>query len=147
MLGKFSWFFCGLLIFCKLNSFRTIMWMSNSLEPYLLGLRSVKIMHIFLSNNYKHDSYNSIKEKLPIQTNTFLSTRVMFSWLLNQFAALFLEDLMLSASKFYSHYSPTVKPVLSGHLKKDKTKVLVENCSLMKVESIAECSPLTCIKR
>ena len=32
------------------------------------------------------------------------------------------------------------KPVLSGHLKIDKTKVLMENGSLMKVESIAECS-------
>ena len=34
----------------------------------------------------------------------------------------------------------TVKPVLSGHLKIDKIKVLIENGSLMKVESIAECS-------
>ena len=33
----------------------------------------------------------------------------------------------------------TVKPVLRGHLKKDKTKVLKTNGSLMKVESIAEC--------
>ena len=35
----------------------------------------------------------------------------------------------------------TVKLVLSGHLKIDKTKVLMENGSLMEVESIAECSP------
>ena len=35
----------------------------------------------------------------------------------------------------------TVKPVLSGHSKIDKTKNL-KNGSLMKVESIAECSPL-----
>ena len=56
---------------------------------------------------------------------------------------------------FFSHYKvarpDTVKPVLSGHLKIDKTKILMENGSLMKVESIAECSPsailLTCIKR
>ena len=48
----------------------------------------------------------------------------------------------------------TVKPVLSHHLKIDKVMVLMENGSLMKVESIAECSPLehsaillTCIKR
>ena len=34
----------------------------------------------------------------------------------------------------------TVKPVLSGHLKIDKTKVLMENGSLMKIESIAKCS-------
>ena len=34
----------------------------------------------------------------------------------------------------------TVKPVLSGHSKIDKTKVLETNVSLMKVESIAECS-------
>ena len=34
----------------------------------------------------------------------------------------------------------TVKSVLSDHSKKDKTKVLKTNGSLMKVESIAECS-------
>ena len=34
----------------------------------------------------------------------------------------------------------TVKPVLSGHSKIDKTKALKTNGSLMKVESIAECS-------
>ena len=42
---------------------------------------------------------------------------------------------------FYGH---TVKPVLikiSGRLKRDKIKVLMENGSLMKVESILECSP------
>ena len=48
----------------------------------------------------------------------------------------------------------TVKPVLSGHSKIDKTKVLMTNGSLMKVESIAECLEhehsailLTCIKQ
>ena len=34
----------------------------------------------------------------------------------------------------------TVKPALSGHSKIDKTKALKTNGSLMKVESIAECS-------
>ena len=34
-----------------------------------------------------------------------------------------------------------VKPVLSGHSKIDKTKILMTDGSLMKVESIAECSP------
>ena len=34
----------------------------------------------------------------------------------------------------------TVKPILSGHSKIEKTKVLKTNGSLMKVESIAECS-------
>ena len=33
----------------------------------------------------------------------------------------------------------TVKPVLSGHLKIDKTKVLMVNGNLMNVVSIAEC--------
>ena len=36
--------------------------------------------------------------------------------------------------------SCTVKPVLNGHSKIDKTKVLMTNGGLMKVESIAECS-------
>ena len=35
----------------------------------------------------------------------------------------------------------TVKPFLSGHSKIDKTTILMTNGSLMKVESIAECSP------
>ena len=34
----------------------------------------------------------------------------------------------------------TLNPVLSGHSKIDKAKVLKTNGSLMKVESIAECS-------
>ena len=34
----------------------------------------------------------------------------------------------------------TVNPVLSSHSKVDKTKILNTNGSLMKVESIAECS-------
>ena len=33
------------------------------------------------------------------------------------------------------------KLVLRGHLKIDKTKFLMENGTLIKVESIAECSP------
>ena len=47
----------------------------------------------------------------------------------------------------------TSKPVLSGHSRIDKTKALKTDGSLMKVESIAECSLehsailLTCIKR
>ena len=46
-------------------------------------------------------------------------------------------------TKFGIHWNGrcyTVKPVLSGHSKIDKTKVLKTNGSLMKVESIAECS-------
>ena len=44
-----------------------------------------------------------------------------------------------------SKYETTVKTFLSGHSKIDKTKILLiklmTNGSLMKVESIAECSP------
>ena len=35
----------------------------------------------------------------------------------------------------------TVQPVLSDHFKIDKTKVVMENDSLMEVKSVAECSP------
>ena len=43
-----------------------------------------------------------------------------------------------------SNYNPytTVIPVLRGHSKKDNTKILMTNGSLMKVESIAEWSIL-----
>ena len=44
--------------------------------------------------------------------------------------------------------SNTIHPVLSGHSKLNKLKVSKTNGSLMKVESIAECSIfLICIKR
>ena len=41
---------------------------------------------------------------------------------------------------FRKQFEVQKKPVLSGHSKKDKTKVLNTNGSLMKVESVAECS-------
>ena len=41
----------------------------------------------------------------------------------------------------------TVKPVLRGHSKIDKTKVFMANDSLMKVESIAECSPWSILQQ
>ena len=41
---------------------------------------------------------------------------------------------------FQQYIEYTVNPVLSDHSKIDKTKVLNTNGSLMKVESIAECS-------
>ena len=53
----------------------------------------------------------------------------------------------MSCSKLFFYWdelllkSYTVKPVLSGHLNIDKTKVLMQNGSLMKIKSIAECSP------
>ena len=49
----------------------------------------------------------------------------------------YLDQLM---RLWYKLYKYTVKPVLIGHSKKDKTKVLEANGSLMKVKSIAECS-------
>ena len=39
-----------------------------------------------------------------------------------------------------SGFIHTVKPVLNGHSKIDKTKIFRTNGSLMKVKSIAECS-------
>ena len=44
-------------------------------------------------------------------------------------------------TRFGSLKEGTIKPVKNGHSKIDKTKILMTNGSLMKVESIAECSP------
>ena len=55
-----------------------------------------------------------------------------------------LQTLLLDITEYVNHWwfinLNTVKPVLSGHSKIDKTKVLKTNGSLMKAESIAECS-------
>ena len=52
-------------------------------------------------------------------------------------------DQILHQRNWSPSNASTVKPVLSGHSKIDKTKVLMGNgtSSLMKVKSIAECSP------
>ena len=57
-----------------------------------------------------------------------------------------LRHFNLHLTKLYlkfhrGQYFTTVKPVLNGHSKIDKTKIFMTNGSLMKVESIAECSP------
>ena len=48
--------------------------------------------------------------------------------------------LLIHKRKHKKQNVNTVKPVLSSHSKKDKTQVLKTSVSLMKVESIAECS-------
>ena len=71
------------------------------------------------------------------------------------FLSLFLFLFFISVLYFgWENFQAAVKPVFSGHSKIDKTKVAKTNGSLMKVKSIAECSPLehsaillTCIKQ
>ena len=62
-----------------------------------------------------------------------------------------LEQDSISSIFVVHEIMNTVKPVLSDHSNIDKTKVLMTNGSLMKVESIAECSLWSilqyCIKR
>ena len=50
--------------------------------------------------------------------------------------------IILTKSQFeICNMESTVKHVLSGHSKTDKTQILMSNGTLLKVESIAECSP------
>ena len=65
------------------------------------------------------------------------STNIFISWLNEKMNG---ENWDIS-SYFIPQKQHTVKPVLKGHLKIDTTKTLMTNGSLMKVESIAECSP------
>ena len=54
---------------------------------------------------------------------------------------LFLVVPWVSLQCMIVAFSITVEPVLSDHSKIDKANILMVNGSLMKVESIAECSP------
>ena len=71
-----------------------------------------------------------------VSTSHLLTQRIKKprSWMT---VLLMLDNVLSSASGVNS----TVKHVLSGHSKIDKAKFLMTNGSLMKVESIAECSP------
>ena len=65
----------------------------------------------------------------------FCSVRNMFELFCNVFPTYHKQSL-----ETLPQFTGIVIPVLSGHSKRDKTKVLTKNGSLMKVESIAECS-------
>ena len=58
----------------------------------------------------------------------------------------YLKNVAVMISREVSQGEPpntfTIKPVLSGHSKIDKTKILLTNGILMQVERIAECSIL-----
>ena len=82
-------------------------------------------------------SYFSYKE-FRMTSGRFLDNSViwLFSSEKNNKTVKYKNSIWVSTWDF-----GTIKPVLSSHLKIDKTKVLMENGSLMKVKSIAECSP------
>ena len=53
----------------------------------------------------------------------------------------FLRKDCNNVNGMFSFIMNTIKPVLSRHSKIDKTKIFIKNGSLMKVKSMAECSP------
>ena len=72
---------------------------------------------------------------VPFTMELFISEQIIFS------KGAFPFENKLYIYQYLATVKPVLSGVLSGHSKIDKTKVLMENGSLMKVESIAECSP------
>ena len=64
-----------------------------------------------------------------------------YSWSMDLVRTDFGYAKLVKKRLFISRTDSTVKPVLSGHSKISKMKIVMTNGSLMKVESIAECSP------
>ena len=58
-----------------------------------------------------------------------------------RFACVYMQAEITLCNNNYIGKQYIVKPVLSGYPKIDKTKILMTNGSLMKVESIVKCSP------
>ena len=91
----------------------------------------------FISPNILQDSsysiFTSIKYFTTIKANSVnpdLNLHCFQNWIY----------LGLGCTIGLARHTHTVKPVLSGHSKTDKTKVSKTNGSLLNVESIAECS-------
>ena len=79
----------------------------------------------------------NVKTPTNVGIFTFMSTKLRWDWKKKFYN---LEASSLESSLLAHISSPgAVKPVLSGHSKITKTKVLKTNGSLMTVESIAEC--------
>ena len=87
-------------------------------------------------------SKNSIIKKIFELFNKFSTDKILiFGWNC-LFPCLRLNQSRKKIKiRYPTHFKHTVKPVLSDHSKIDKTNFLMTNGSLMKVESIAECSP------
>ena len=66
---------------------------------------------------------------------------ILCTYMFSPKTCIYLQHILVFAQHLsYIVNKYTVKPVLRDHSKIDKTKVLKTNGSLMKVESIAECS-------
>ena len=85
-------------------------------------------MWLFFTISYFREGYSQFEES---------TSQVIVKPLKGSY---FNPDCSSVIADIVTHIKITVKPVLSGHSKIDKTKVLKTNGSLMKVESIAECS-------
>ena len=131
----------------------------------IIRVRTKQIFFLFLNQNiccgYSKEpsqwdgSFEHPKHMLKLMDKkifTILHSKNMFIWTygffkLNPFLTngIYHKTTHNKVGKAHCMYwvvrSYTVKPVLSGYSKIDKRKMLMTNCSLMKVESIAECSP------
>ena len=102
-------------------------------------------MKMFIPVNVKHDNVTTYFVKLNIimvNSEGASACRVI-----NHRDARFVQSRSYLYSRYVLYFYRqlhrihiTVNPVLSGHSKIDKTKILMRDGSLMKVESIAECS-------
>ena len=69
-----------------------------------------------------------------------MSAHVLLN-LLNKYMKKDKMPFCIKFNKFSNTGAHTVKPVLSDHSKIDTTEILMTVGSLMKIKSIAECSP------
>ena len=92
------------------------------------------LLNIFYMDNklLKNQNISKIKQSylLPLMFIVIFCVK-QTNW--NQHAGI---RMILTLLTYYLQKNTTVKPVLSGHSKIDKTKVLKTNGSLMKVKSI-----------
>ena len=92
------------------------------------------------------DLYYTTEGKLTLKTlitiTEVLSTETEFKWppLMAPYQICIIPQKVNQPFLEFSTKLHTVKPVLICHSEIDKTKILKTNGSLMKVESIAECS-------
>ena len=156
MLGNYSCFCCRLRTYKSTffkNSFRNTIRVSDSVA---LGQDCGPGSKTFAKVIRKQQKFNSacwvifhayevvcwLFSNFNFSKNCFWNTiRVSNFFLL---VMIWVQAVCKSYQQTTKHFACwvifTVKPVLCGHSKIDKTKTLMTNSSLMKVESIAECS-------
>ena len=130
---------------CFLKKHLKIKSASNIAGNYPTTLKTSEMYYFLLNIALFFLKTKSVKKLLPLFGAAYAAPNNGKSILYKFISTFYCLNNCVAFGKLNCEVN-TIKPVLSGHSKIDKTKTLMTKGSLMKVQSIAECSPWSILK-